>query len=251
MQLRLGTASSPPSTPPAPTLLPTLTTHAAAPTHALVDAYGAEKKTNFGTTQTRRSNARSLGQFHGLVPHTHVHSALSTPRYPALPWSPRPSFPFFLLIRNTKIPRSTMVHSLSHFPVPFLMSCFHDRCGTLVRASFPSKIPTYVVPTLYPLKNHPHSHHPPQIIYTSRLPFRFTQATTPASQHPRLYSPPYRFCFQLLVTVYAYRLVGYVRHTRCCMPPLFVSLPTLHADSIFKNHGLAHHIWTFDMVMIN
>ena len=176
-----------------------------------------------------------------------MHSALSTPRYPASPF-----ISFFLTgskYQDSPFNNGSLTQSFSLFPFRCLF--FHDRCGTLVRTSFPSKIPTYVVPTLYPLKNHPHSHRPPQIIYTSRPPFRLTQATTPTSQHPRSYSPPYRFCFQLLVTVYAYRLVGYVRHTRCCMPPLFVSLPTLHADSIFKNHGLAHHIWTFDMVMIN
>ena len=194
LQLRLGTASSPPSTPPAPTLLPTLTTHAAAPTHALVDAYGAEKKTNLGTTLTRRSNARSLGQFHGLVPHTHVHSALSTPRYPASPF-----ISFFLTgskYQDSPFNNGSLTQSFSLFPFRCLF--FHDRCGTLVRTSFPSKIPTYVVPTLYPLKNHPHSHHPPQIIYTSRLPFRLTQATTPASQHPRSYSPLIGFASNFL-----------------------------------------------------
>lgn len=154
------------------------------------------------------------------------------------------SSPLLPVGSNTKIPNSTIVRSL----VPVHLLCLVSMIN-VARWSHFSKIPTYVVPTLYPLNRLT-----ALTFTTNHIYIYISLHSTPSKshicpQHQRLYCP-FRFsvlfplisCNSTYIRCISSRRVGTTYALLHAPPPSL----TLHADSIFKNHGLAHHIWTYD-----
>jgi len=125
---------------------------------------------------------------------------------------------------------------------------------------FLSKIPTYVVPTLYPLNR--------LIALTSttnHIYIYISLHSTPSKshicqQHQRLYCPPFVFFFQLSFPPLTSCNSTYIRcissgrydtYALLHAPPLPPPFSPLYMQIVFlKAHGLAHHIWTLMMIMI-